>query len=154
MEKWNTGDQNFLKENFDDKSKMNQAKHDITLLIMELLDKSELLTAGTDTLGGILPDGLKLQPYGGLFQMSGDRLNNNRPHYIPGDRLGNLQFIPMAFNCASNIAGDYRKNFCSFVTNGYSISKTFSKKQQRNQKTHSHTNQRLLVLLRGKQVHE
>ena len=119
MKKWNTGDQNFLKENFNDKSKINQAKHDITLLIMELLDKSELLTAGstdsTDTLGGILPDGLKLQHYGGLFQMSGDRLNNNRPHYIQGDMLGNLQFIPMAFNCSSNIACDYRENFCSFL---------------------------------------
>ena len=117
MEKWNTEDQKFLKENFDDKSKINQAKHDITLLIMELLDKSELLKSGsTDTLGGILPDGLKLQQYGGLFQMSGDRLDNNRPHYIPGeDMLGNLQFIPMAFNCPSNIAGDYRENFCSFL---------------------------------------
>ena len=116
MEKWNTGDQKFLKENFD-KSKSNQAKHDITLLIMELLDKSEWLKSGsTDTLGGILPDGLKLQRYGGLFQMSGDRLNNNRPHYIPGeDMLGNLQFIPMAFNCPSNIAGDHRKNFCYFL---------------------------------------
>ena len=106
----------FLKENFD-KSKINQEKHNITLLIMERLDKSELLNAGsTDTLGGILPDGLKLQPYGGLFQMSGDRLDNNRPHYIPGgDMLENLQFIPMAFNCPSNIAGDHRKNFCSFL---------------------------------------
>ena len=84
---------------------------------MELLDKSEWLNAGsTDTLGGILPDGLKLQQYGGLFQMSGDRLDNNRPHYIPGeDMLGNLQFIPMAFNCSSNIAGDHRENFCSFL---------------------------------------
>ena len=136
MEKWNTRDQKFLNKNFNDKSKINQEKHDITLLIMERLDKYELLSAGnTDTLGGILPDGLKLQRYGGLFQMSADRLDNNRPHYIPGeDMLGNLQFIPMAFNCSSNIAGDHRKNFCSFFENGYSISTFFSKKQQRNRR--------------------
>ena len=127
---------------------MNQAKHDITLLIMELLDKSKLLTAGTDTLGGILPDGLKLQRYGGLFQMSGDRLNNNRPHYIPGDRLGNLQFIPMAFNCSSNIASDYRENFCLFLKTVIR-SQTFPKTTKKS-KTHSHTNQSLLELLMGK----
>ena len=115
--KWSTEDQEFLKKKFGDKSKINQAKHNITLLIMQLLDKSGWLEAGcTDALGGILRNGLKLQTHGGLFQMSGDRLNNNRPHYIPGkDILGNLQFIPLAFNCPSNIAGDHRENFCSFL---------------------------------------
>jgi len=115
--KWNAEDQEFLDKKFGDKSKRNQAAHDITLLIMELLDKSGWLEAGsTDALGGILPDGLLLRTYGGLFQMSGDRLNNNRPHYIQGENiLGNLQFTPMAFNCSSNIAGDHRENFCSFL---------------------------------------
>jgi hypothetical protein len=115
--KWNAEDQKFLDDKFGDKSTHNQANHDITLLIMELLDKSGWLNAGSiDTLGGILRNGLKLQKHGGLFQMSGDRLNNNRPHYIPGeDILANLQFIPMAFNCSSNIAGDHRENFCSFL---------------------------------------
>ena len=115
--KWSTGDQKFLKKKFGDKSKRNQTAHDITLHIMQLLDKSGWLVAGsTDVLGGILRNGLKLRTYGGLFQMSGDRLNNNRPHYIPGENmLGNVQFIPLAFNCSSNIAGDHRENFCSFL---------------------------------------
>ena len=152
MEKWNTGDQNFLKENFSDKSKINQAKYDITLLIMELLDKSELWTAGTDTLGGILPDGLKLQPYGGLFQMSADRLNNNRPHYIPGDRLGNLQFIPMAFNCPSNIAGDYRENFCSFLRTVIRSQQLFPKNKEEIEDALAYESKPTRVI-KGKKVH-
>jgi hypothetical protein len=115
--KWNKEDQKFLNKKFGDKSKRNQAAHDITLLIMERLDKSGWLDAGsTDALGGILRNGLLLRTHGGLFQMSGDRLNNNRPHYIQGENiLANLQFTPMAFNCSSNIAADHRENFCSFL---------------------------------------
>ena len=44
--KWNAEDQKFLKDKFGDKSKRNQANHDITLLIMELLDKSGWLERG------------------------------------------------------------------------------------------------------------
>lgn len=115
--KWSAADQKFLDDKFGDKTKRNQAAHDITLLIMQLLDKSGWLVAGsTDALGGILRNGLFLRTHGGLFQMSGDRLNNNRPHYIPGENiLANLQFIPLAFNCSSNIAADHRENFCSFL---------------------------------------
>ena len=130
--KWSTADQEFLDDKFGDESKRNQAKHDITLLIMGLLDKSGWLVAGsTDALGGILRNGLKLQEYGGLFQMSGDRLNNNRPHFIPGeDILGNLQFIPLAFNCSSNIAGDHRENFCSFLRTVIRYQRLFPKSNE------------------------
>ena len=61
-----------------------------------------------DDAGGFLPNGLLLRSHS-LHQLSHDRVDNDRPHYISGGTLDNLAFIISGMNTAANIVSHYGK---------------------------------------------
>jgi len=68
---------------------------------------------GYDDAGGYIKGGLHLR-YFSLYQLSADRINNKRPHFI-GNGLGNLNFVSSAINTSCNIVSRYGKNTCAFL---------------------------------------
>ncbi len=94
----------------------NEEAHRITESIMRYIDEHVLLQKGReDNLGGILPVDMKLRRCYGLFQLSMDRKDNDRPHFNKDDLLTNIQFIPFAFNVPCNIANEHLSNTASFL---------------------------------------
>jgi len=61
-----------------------------------------------DDAGGFLPNGLLLRSHS-LHQLSHDRIDNDRPHYISGGTLDNLAFIISGINTSANIVSHYGK---------------------------------------------
>lgn len=66
-----------------------------------------------DDAGGYIKGGLHLRHYS-LYQMSLDRKNNHRPHYI-GNGLGNINFIVLGMNTQYNIVSLYGHKTCEFL---------------------------------------
>ena len=101
---------------FNDSIDNNEEKHRITESIMRYIDEHVYLQKGCeDSLGGILPVDMKLRRHYGLFQLSMDRIDNDRPHFNKDDLLANIQFIPFAFNVPCNIASEHHSNTASFL---------------------------------------
>ena len=94
----------------------NEERHRITESIMRYIDEHVPLQKGCeDSLGGILPVDMKRRSHYGLFQLSMDRIDNDRPHFKKDDLLANIQFIPFAFNVPCSIASEHGSNTASFL---------------------------------------
>lgn len=67
-----------------------------------------------DDAGGFLPNGLLLRSHS-LHQLSHDRINNDRPHYILGGTLSNVAFIISGMNTSANIVCYFGKKTRDFL---------------------------------------
>jgi hypothetical protein len=93
----------------------NVACHAIAQEILTvLITKGMLQDNGFDDAGTRLPpDGISLGGHGGVYALSYDRIDNDRPHFIEGEPVThNLRFIILPFNSSSNMVVDHGKNTC------------------------------------------
>ncbi len=65
----------------------------------------------TDDAGGVVPGGLKLR-FHSLFQLSLDRKDNSRPHFI-GNSLDNLSFVVLGINNHASIVSRWGGETCT-----------------------------------------
>ena len=85
----------------------NAAKHALAKKVYgKWLSMSE-----TDDAGGVVPGGLKLR-FHSLFQLSLDRKDNSRPHFI-GNSLDNLSFVVLGINNQASIVGRWGGETCT-----------------------------------------
>lgn len=83
-------------------------KHALAQLIYE---RWQAMQVCTDDAGGNVPGGrLLLRPYA-LFQLSLDRIDNQRPHFIHNG-LSNVNFVPLGMNTAYGVVGLWGKHAC------------------------------------------
>ena len=81
-------------------------------LALRVYRRWQNMHASQDDAGGCVPDGkLLLRPYA-LFQLSLDRINNDRPHF-PDDDLSNLYFVPLGMNTANSVVGAWGPLSCA-----------------------------------------
>ena len=64
-----------------------------------------------DDAGGVVPGGLRLRKHS-LFQLSLDRKDNNRPHFI-GNSLDNLSFVVLGINNHASIVSRWGGDTCA-----------------------------------------
>lgn len=64
-----------------------------------------------DDAGGVVPGGLRLRAHA-LFQLSLDRKDNARPHFI-GDTLDNLSFVILGVNTTASIVSRWGSATCA-----------------------------------------
>lgn len=85
----------------------NAAKHALAKKVYgRWLSMSE-----TDDAGGVVPGGLKLR-FHSLFQLSLDRKDNSRPHFI-GNSLENLSFVVLGINTPASIVSRWGGETCA-----------------------------------------
>ena len=81
------------------------ARHKLAKEIVEVLIEKTMLTADAiDDAGGNLPDGIILEPYGGVLRLTLDRKDNNLPHFLEGLPVAeNIHFVALGMNTSANI---------------------------------------------------
>jgi hypothetical protein len=96
--------------------KQNNVKcHTIAQEILTvLITKGMLQDNGFDDAGTRLPPGgIGLRGHGGVYALSYDRIDNDRPHFLKGEPVThNLRFIILPFNSRSNMVVEHGKNTC------------------------------------------
>jgi hypothetical protein len=83
-------------------------------ILTVLIAKGMLQDNGFDDAGTRLPpDGISLREHGGIYALSYDRIDNDRPHFLEGEPVTrNLRFIILPFNSSSNMVVEHGKNTC------------------------------------------
>jgi hypothetical protein len=79
-----------------------------------LITKGMLQDNGFDDAGTRLPpDGISLGWHGGVYALSYDRIDNDRPHFLEGKPVTrNLRFIILPFNSSSNMVVEHGNKTC------------------------------------------
>jgi hypothetical protein len=93
----------------------NVACHVIAQEILTvLITKGMLQDNGFDDAGTRLPPGgISLGRHGGVYALSYDRIDNDRPHFIKGEPVTrNLRFIILPFNSSSNMVVEHGNKTC------------------------------------------
>ena len=81
------------------------------LLSLKVYERWRQMRLCQDDAGGKVPGGkLLLRPYA-LFQLSLDRVDNDRPHF-PEHELQNLHFVPLGMNTPKSVVGVWGKHAC------------------------------------------
>lgn len=81
----------------------------------------------SDDAGGKVIGGLLLRPYA-LFQLSLDRKDNARPHFVD-DGLSNLHFVALGVNTAANVVGRWGKQTCFHLRERVRVSRAVQQRQ-------------------------
>jgi hypothetical protein len=59
------------------------------------------------------PDGISLGVHGGVYALSCDRVDNDRPHFLAGEPVTrNIRFIILSFNNSSYMVVEHGRNTC------------------------------------------
>lgn len=106
QEKWSAADAEIIVEQYANYYK----RRELARLVYQ---KWQSMTRGCDDAGGVLSDKLLLQPYS-LFQLSLDRKDNTRPHFV-NDGLSNVYFVALGINTAANIVSRWGGNTCQHL---------------------------------------
>jgi hypothetical protein len=97
--KWSASDEENLRSIHN-----NESTYKIAVEVYKRWSKMHVF----DDAGGFLPNGLLLRSHS-LHQLSHDRIDNDRPHYIMGGTLDNLAFIIGGMNTSASIVSHYGK---------------------------------------------
>lgn len=104
MHRWSTRDQVCVRE----QHASNQTIHD---LAKRAYARWKAMCDRTDDAGGKVPGGVLLLRRHALFQLSLDRIDNTRPHFVQ-HTLTNLNFVPLGLNTPKGVVGRWGKDTC------------------------------------------
>ena len=97
--------------------KNNVAYHAIAQDIVNVLIERGLFgDMATDDAGGRLPNGFVLREHGGVFSLSLDRKDNNRPHFLKEKQAtANVNLVARGMNNRASIVGKFGARTCEVL---------------------------------------
>jgi len=98
-------------------SKNNVACHAIAQEILDVLIKKQMFDDNAiDDAGGRLPHGVLMRPHGGVFALSMDRIENDRPHFLKDKPVtANLNLVAGGMNNHASIVGQFGGKTCEVL---------------------------------------
>ena len=104
MHRWSAEDQSCVR-------KQHASNHTIHAIAKKTYARWKAMRHLQDDAGGNPPGGTLLLRRHALFQLSLDRIDNTRPHFVR-DALSNLNLVPLGLNTPKGVVGRWGKYTC------------------------------------------